>query len=148
MIRLSVRAAVVAMFCATLLTGCGDGVSRSTVKVTVNSTKVKLEDTDAIAVVFTPDGSGETALASGEARKQPLTANPSAKEAKGVTPGKYKLTVQVTPYAGMAQPAHEAAVKELSSRFDANNSKLTCEVASGKEQTLTIDLDAGTVTSN
>jgi hypothetical protein len=147
MIRLPVCLAVVALFGLTALTGCGDGVSRSVVKVTGASTKVKLDPTDAVSVGFTPEGAGETALAGGEARVQPFTVKSSAKDATGVAPGKYKLTVSITPYAGMAQPAHEQEVKELSSQYNAANSKLTYEVVAGKEQSITIDLDAGTVTA-
>jgi hypothetical protein len=148
MIRLPACLAVVALLCLTVLTGCGDGVSRSVVKVNVTSTKVKLDDTDSISVGFTPEAAGgETAVAGGEARKLPLLVKASAKDATGVAPGKYKLTVSISPYAGMANanPAHAPELKALSDQFDAKNSKLTYEVVAGKEQTITIDLDTGTV---
>lgn len=146
MVRLSVS--LIALLGLVAFVGCGDGVTRSEVKVNITSSKVKLEETDSISVGFTPEGEGEIAMASGSARELPLTANPSGKEAQGVAPGKYKLTVAITPYAGMSQPGHDQAVQELSNRFDATNSKLTYEVAAGKQQTITIDLDAGTVTAN
>lgn len=136
------------MFGLTVLTGCGDGVSRSSVKVTVTSSKVKLEDADSISIGFIAEGGegGENALASGNPNKQPLTARPQAGESTGVKPGKYKITVQITPYPGMATPQHSQQLQEISSQYDGTNTKLTHEVVAGKEQSLTIDLDAGTVT--
>jgi hypothetical protein len=146
MTRLAVCCAIAAsMFGVIVLSGCGDGVSRSSVKVTVTSSKVKLEDVDSISIGFVADG-GENALASGNPNKQPLTARPQAGEATGVKPGKYKITVQITPYPGMATPEHAQQLQQLSSQYDATNTKLTHEVVAGKEQSITIDLDAGTVT--
>lgn len=147
MIRLPVRFFVVALI-GFVLTGCGDGVSRSVVKVSVSSSKVKFDDTDSISVAFTPEGTGDIASASGNPNKQPFTVGTSSKEVQGIAPGKYKVTVAITPYAGMSQPAHDQAVRELSARYSTENSKLTHEVVAGKEQSITIDLDAGTLTAN
>jgi hypothetical protein len=148
MFRMPVCHALVALLLGVIaLTGCGDGVSRSAVKVTVTTSKAKLDDTDSITVVFVAEGSGgENALANGNPNKQPLTAKPQAGEGTGVKPGKYKLTVQLTPYAGMGTPEHHQQLQQISSQYDPTNSKLTYEVVAGKEQTITIDLDAGTVT--
>ena len=148
MTRLTACCAIAAsMFGVIVLTGCGDGVSRSAVKVTVTSSKVKLEDTDSISVGFVADGAGgENALASGNPHKQPLTARPQASEGTGVKPGKYKVTVQVTPYPGLSQAEHQQELQQISSQYDPTNSKLMYEVVGGKEQSVTIDLDAGTVT--
>lgn len=128
---------------AILLVGCDSSTPGVSVKVSVASQKVKLEDTDNIEVVFTPEGKGEPAGAAGSFKTQPLTATRGT--APGVVPGKYKLTVKVTPYAGMA-PQRDQVMAEFNKRFDATNSKLNYEVTADKEQAVSIDLDANTVT--
>jgi len=123
--------------------GCGGPPAASAVKVTVVSSKVKLEDTDSINVSFEPDGSGATAAASGSAKDQPLMAKGS--NSTGVMPGKYKLAVKISPYQGQA-PERVRAMGEFSQQFAVATTPLKCEITAEPEQAITIDLDAKTVT--
>jgi hypothetical protein len=133
------------MLAAIVLAGCGDGVSRSSVKVTVTTSKTKLENSDSISVSFVADGAGgENAIASGNPDKQPLTARPTAGEATGVKPGKYKVAVQINPYPGQT-PEHQQQLQQISAQYDPTKTTLTYDVVAGKDQSLTIDLDAGKI---
>jgi len=123
--------------------GCGGPPAASKVKVTVASSKVKIEDTDSINIGFIPDGSGAAAAAIGSFKDQPLTANGS--NSIGVMPGKYKLSVTIRPYQGMA-PERVQAMKAFSAQFDVATTPLTCEITADPEQAIAIDLDAKTVT--
>jgi hypothetical protein len=126
------------------LVGCGGAAAGNAVEVTVSSTKMKLEDTDSIEVVFTPEGQADPATATGSAKDQPLKAGRS--DAPGVVPGKYKLIVRITPYAGMAPQQRVEAIKEFNKQFEATTSKLSYEVTADANQSIVIDLDANTVT--
>lgn len=138
--------AVVSLFVATLFCGCGGAPAGSTVKVTVASSKIKLEDTDSIEVIFTPEGTAKAATAIGSAKDQPLTAG--RPDAPGVLPGKYQLGVRITPYAGMAPPERVQAISSLNDALSGSAASRTYEVTADKEQSITIDLDANTVTKS
>lgn len=143
MTRLRFCTLIVGLIGCLALAGCG-GPTGSNVSVTVVSPKMKLEETDNIAVTFTPDGSGEPATATGSFKELPLVASRSNKP--GVIPGKYKLTVVITPYAGMAKADRVQYIKDFNKGFDASASKLTYEVTADPNQSITIDLGANTVT--
>jgi hypothetical protein len=137
------------LFIAPLLSGCGGGSDGSVVKVSVTSSKVKLEDTDAVEVIFIPQGTPPAgaptnATVNGSIKDQPIPAGRG--EIPGVLPGKYNLTVRITPYAGQAAPERVNAINELNKALEAGNSTRTYEVVAGQEQTITIDLDSNTVT--
>lgn len=138
--------AVVSLFVATLFCGCGGAPAGSTVKVTVTSSKIKLDDTDSLEVIFTPEGTGTPATAIGNAKDQPLTA--ARGEMSGVLPGKYQLGVRVTPYAGMAPPDRVQSIERLNEVLAGSAASRTYEVTADKEQSITIDLDSNTVTKS
>src|SRR5262245_45785423 len=135
---------LVLVFVSFSLSGCGgDGkVAGAKLKVSVHSTKLK--ETDAISVTFNPDGGGELASANGTMKSQPFECL-RAGNAPGALPGKYKLSVNVTPYAGMDPPARQQEIANFSKQFTPANTKLSYEVTSDKEQSIDIDLDAQTV---
>jgi hypothetical protein len=127
-----------------LLIGCGGTPAGSDVQVRVTSTAVPLDETDSIEVVFVPEGEGQSATASGSAREQPLKAFRT--DAAGVAPGRYKVVVRVTPYAGMAPPQRVAATEQLNKQFEHATTPLRYEVTADKEQAITINLDDQSVT--
>lgn len=143
MIRLPGSILFTGLLVASLLCGCDSAPTGSAVKVTVASQKLKLEETDSVEVIFTPQGTGTPATANGSVKDQPLAAGRG--ETPGVLPGKYTLSVRITPYAGMATPQRVDAITESLKQFEPNKSTLTYEVTSEKEQAITVDLDANAV---
>jgi len=131
---------------ASLLSGCGGPPAGSTVKVSVASTQVKLDDTDSLEIVFNPADKGTAATGSGSAKDQPLTVARVGEGAVGVLPGRYTVTVRITPYAGMAPPERVAMITEFNKTLDSGAANRTVEVTADKEQSFTIDLDSNTVT--
>jgi hypothetical protein len=64
---------------------------------------------------------------------------------KDVVPGKYKVGVTLTAYPGSSKEK-EAAFKKVNEQFNVEGaSKMTYEVTADSEQSITIDLAAGTV---
>jgi hypothetical protein len=65
--------------------------------------------------------------------------------AKEVLPGKYTLTVFVTPYSNQAGN-RAMAIKEFNDAHSKAPTKLTCEVTSDPDQSFTVDIAKGKVT--
>ena len=131
---------------ASVLSGCGGPPAGSTVKVSVASTKVKLDDTDSLEIVFNPMDKGTPATGSGSVKDLPLPVSRVGEGAAGVLPGKYSVTVRITPYAGMAPPDRVAAITAFNANLDSTAANRMVEVTADKEQSFTIDLDSDTVT--
>lgn len=133
----------VGMVGVVLLGGCGSG-KEATVKLTVTTPPAfKLEETDQVEVVLTPEGGGAAATANGSASEMPLTAMRAGKP--GVPSGKYKVAVKITPYAGMSKQDRVQKFIDFTRKYEGDSTPLTCEVTSDPEQSFTIDLGAGTV---
>jgi hypothetical protein len=122
------------------LVGCGDATTprKVTVKVVLPS-DTKLQDTDTLVVVFTPEGNGTAVTAQGNAKDGTFTTE--------VLPGKYKLSVGVQPYPGSKddEKRRESFDKKLNKQYSAGSTKLSYEVTGDSSQSITLDLATGTV---
>jgi hypothetical protein len=128
--------------CALFGTGCGGGPAQTGVTVTgkiIFPHDVKIEDQDGIQISFVKDqGTGAAGAQVGKEKTFSAT---------NVPPGTYKITVQFQPYAGMPDNEKRApAIKSLNDKYGTTKSKLNCEVTTQPEQSITVDLDKGTVT--
>jgi len=133
----SARPRLVAASLALLLAlGCG-GDSKP-VRVTgklVLPDKVKVAETDSINIVFAPEGEAKGTGGSATVNPKDLTFSGE------VPPGKYKVGVTITPYAGMKDT--EARTKQLQQQIGAFNTGATplrYEVTSDSGQSFTVDL--------
>ena len=129
------------------LSGCG-GKKGVMVKGTlVFPLDLKMGEGDMVQVHFeAEDKDGKSSPATYSANEKSFVAN--GPDAKGVLPGKYKITVQVSTYLGSMDKdslARNARYQEFNGRFDSKNSKLSYEVTGDGPQTITINLDKGTV---
>jgi len=138
----------VAVVCLLASSGCG---GKKTVNVTgklVLPNNVKLEKTDAVQITFVPEDPKNLA---GIAKLTPpdLAFVVKNSTGKGVSTGKYKIAVKITPYAGMPESEKRALSFEPINKFFAvSKSKLSYEVTQDAEQAVTVDLIKGTVTKN
>lgn len=128
------------LFSASL--GCGFSASPRTVKgKLVLLPNMKLQETDTINLTFVPEGEGSSAVADVSAKDATFTAQ--------VPPGKYKIALSVTPYAGTkdAEKREQAFVQKYAP-FAPGTTPLRYEVSSEPVQTVTIDLAQGSVSPN
>jgi hypothetical protein len=130
------------------LSGCGTSGVPVKGKLVLPS-GYTLQETDSVQVNFQPDsGKGKAATATVNAKDGTFDLV-SGGAAKGVAPGKYKVIVQITPYAGMTDSIKRAsAFESLNRKYDQAASTLTYEVTAGAPQEITIDLAKGAVTKN
>ena len=127
--------------CLLVLVGCG-GKKPVTVKGTIELPKtlnVKLAEQDVIKVGFEPETKGQEGVgATASATSRSFTAQ--------VPPGKYKISVSITPYPGSeGSEKRKEQLSMLNRAFSPSNTKMTYDVTADHEQTITIDLSTGTV---
>ncbi len=104
---------------------------------------VKVVDNDTINVGFVAQQQGDEGSAA-SASPTDLTF-----KAKQTVPGKYKVTVSITPYPGEKNSEARAAQFEaLNKKYAPASTPLNYEVTSDPDQSITIDLGAGTVTKS
>jgi hypothetical protein len=131
-----------------LLTGCGPGKGTPVSGKLILPPGVKTESNDSIEVVFSPEDA-KMRGATAKVNSSDLTFTVDSAETKGVLPGKYKVTVKITPYMGQQGSDKRAmALEPMNKNFDLKNSKLTYEVTAGTEHKITIDLTKGTITKD
>jgi len=140
-------------FCLTLLlvfglfscVGCGSAPKGPTLKGTVVlPPNVKLEENDSASVVFVPDGT-EGELFAASINPSDLSFSTKGSPGKGIVPGKYKVTVNLQPYVP-GESKQKQIFDTINTRYDTANSRLMYQVTSEPEQSITIDLNKGTVT--
>jgi len=144
--RISLSALGLALLLA--VTGCGGTAPVPVKGKLVLPQGYNLVETDNVQITFQPeDETGRGGTAEVNAKDGTFVANSASR--KGVIPGKYKIAVKITPYPGMKESKErQPAFDTLNKSFDVAKSKLSCEIAPGAEQTLTIDLGKGAVTKN
>jgi hypothetical protein len=132
-------------FCVFALTGCGSSQKGATLKGTVVlPSNVKLAENDSATVGFAPDGTeGQSFVAAINPADLSFVAKGPA--GKGITPGKYKITVNFQPYIP-GESKQKAIFEDVNARYNAQNSRLSYEVTADSQQSITIDLSKGTVT--
>jgi len=101
---------------------------------------VKLVETDNVEVRFIPEG------AKAKAATAIMKTSDMTFTTPDILPGKYKVFVKITPYAGM--PGNDKRARDLqplNHENDEDASKLSVEVGSEPTQSITIDLAAKSV---
>ena len=122
------------------LSGCGDG-NPATIKISgkvVLPPGTKVADTDSIMLTFTPM-EGDKGGGGGAVNAKDLTF-----PAFTVAPGKYKVSVNFSPYPG--EPGSDkrvAAFEQLNKAYGQMASRITYEVTAEKEQPIVIDMAKG-----
>ncbi len=111
---------------------------------------LKLQKEDSVSITFVPDGGDTTRAATAKLNAEDMTFTANTSETTGVLPGKYKITVSITPYPGTS--GSETRVRQfndgINKQFNDAQTKLSYEVTAGGPNTITIDLAKGTVTKN
>jgi hypothetical protein len=116
--------------------GCSEQTVNLSGKLVLPS-KIKLVESDAVTLAFAPEGTaGKAAIGLVSNGDQTFTV-------KDITPGKYKITFGVTPYPD--QKKRIPLVEPLNTKFDMKASPLKYEVTAEPNQSITIDLEKGTV---
>jgi hypothetical protein len=123
-----------------VLAGCSGGASpvHVTGKLVLPS-GLKVLENDAVQVAFVPeDGGGKTGNA--KVNNSDLTF-----ESKNTVPGKYKVTLKITPSPGTKDSElRKQTFQQINTTFDVNRTKMTADVSADAEQTLTLDFVKGT----
>lgn len=121
-------------------TGCS-GTSGVTVSGKLVLPKgLKLGDNDTVTIGFHPE----------DASKKAATGTYSAADnsftAKDVTPGKNKITINITPYPGPDREKKLTQLEPLNKKYSDKETKLIYDVGREGSQSITIDAETGTVT--
>jgi len=104
---------------------------------------IKLVETDSVEFRFVPDTD------KGKAATATLKVSDMTFSTPEIVPGKYKIAVQITPYAGM--PGNDKRARDFQSfnrDHEAEKTKLSTEVSAEPTQSVTVDLVKSTVTKN
>ena len=130
-----------------LLAGCGGAKPVTVTGKLVLPAKLKIQETDQISITFYPDDASAKDTAGGKSSSG--TVNPKDLTfTASVLPGKYKIGVGVTPYAGMGDEQKRTEIIEgMLGAFNATDTPLRYEVTSAASQSITIDVPKSTVTS-
>jgi len=119
------------------------GCSERTVNLSgklVLPAKLKISEKDSVTVAFTPEGTA------GKAGVGVFSNSEQAFTVKDISPGKYKLTVSITPYPDEKKRA--PLLEPINVKYDAKSSPLKYEVTAEPNQSITVDLDKGTVSKS
>ena len=130
-----------------LLSSAGCGPSRATITGTlVLPPNVQLNDSDSVAILFHPEEAGAM-LATAAVKNADRTFTVKTNDGYNVPPGKYKVTVKITPYDS-GDTARKDMFQNAINNIYGNESagKLPYEVTSDSKQTITIDLAQGKIT--
>jgi len=132
--------------------GCGPGKGTPTSGKVVLPKGLSFEKDDSVEIGFVPDDPkvkrGATATVAATGGSEVAFSNMNSAETTGVLPGKYKVTVKVTPYMGGpgSQGRKQKFDDAVNKKYEVSTTKLTYEVAAGADQKVNIDLQAGTIT--
>ena len=137
-----------ALVCCGALAVAGCGPSRVNVKGTlVPPPNLQLKDDDSVTISFVPEDKN-AGLGAGPAVWNAADKSFVAKasDAKGLPPGKYKIAVQIQPYTAADTDPRANDLSVINDAYASDKTKLSYEVTSDANQTVTIDLTSGTVT--
>jgi hypothetical protein len=127
------------------LSGCG-GQAVSVKGTLVLPPKLTLLETDQVAISFQPADSKEGGGGTGVYTPADKSFIVKSADGKGLPPGKYEVSVRITPYPGSADSEKRAALfSELNTKY-ASGAGLTYDVTDEATQNIVIDLDKGTIT--
>jgi hypothetical protein len=135
------RFAAAAALALLLLAGCGGAKTFTVTGKLVLPPKVKVADADSVNIILVPEDAAEAA----SGKSATLAVNPKDLTFSGtVSPGKYKVGLAITPYAGMKDS--ETRTKELNQnigKFNTGATPLRYEVTG--DANITVDFAASTV---
>lgn len=140
-----------ALFSLTLLlaTGCGVGKGTPVSGKLVLPQGMQLAENDSVELVFFPDDPKVKRGATGTVKPADQSFVVNTSETTGVLPGKYKISVRITPYMGApGMDKRRLALEPLNKKFEQATTPLTFDVPAGDAVNLTIDLAKGTVTKS
>jgi hypothetical protein len=131
------------LFALVCAAGCGEKTATVSGKLVLPAS-AKLVDTDSVTVSFLPVDAS---------KKAPITTyTPGDKSftSKEVQTGKYKISVTVTPYPGEKDsPRRTPLFENINKAYQGNATKLEYELTTDPlQQSITVDLDKGTVTKS
>lgn len=137
---------VLPLLAVVALTGCSGGAKSSVTlsgKVVLPN-NVKLADNDNVTITFLPEDKGDLPAAA------VISKDSGTFESKTtVSKAKYKITVRIEPYMGSPDAEKRAAsFDSVNNAFSRDATKLSYETTSDSKQSITIDMNAGTVTKN
>jgi len=139
---------------ALLVAGCGPGKGAPVSAKVVLPPGLSLANNDQIEVTLVPDDPKVKRGASGRAEgtdkaTEVVVSAINTSETTGVLPGKYKVAVRVTPYAGGqgSENRKRAFEDTINKKFATDTTPLTYEVT-GDTNNISIDLGKRTVTKN
>jgi hypothetical protein len=133
--------------CLFMLTGCGAG-GQPVNGTVIFPPNVTLHSDDSIAIVFQPEDSSGKA---GNGRVSPDDKTFIAKgpNGGGIPPGKYTVSLTITPYTGHPDYKKRAKmIEDFNKQYSITPTRLAYEVTSDSPQSITIDLGRGLVTKN
>ncbi|QJW92596.1 hypothetical protein [Frigoriglobus tundricola] len=147
---------ILATFVASLLAaaGCSPPPKGTPVSGTVTLPKgASFDKDDNVEITFRPDGDAKSAVGSVITTEKSSSVTFTAKTAgitTGVLPGKYRIGVKITPYAGMPgnKDRKRGFDEGLNQKYKVEKSPLTCEVTADAPNDFTIDLEKGNVKKN
>jgi hypothetical protein len=132
-----------------LASGCGPGQGTTVTGKLVLPKDAVLESDDYVQISFLPEGAGGKS-ASGPVNATDLSFTINSAESQGVRPGKYKVSLQITPYQG--KPTSVKRTQHfndgINKQFSATTTRLSYEVTAGADNNITVDLVKGTVSKN
>jgi uncharacterized lipoprotein YajG len=126
-----------------LLAGCTGGGMTSLSGKLVLPKDMKPSQNETVSIGFTPTDESATSAAAVYDRTDRSFV------VKNIKPGKYTITVSILPYMGEKDTAkRKVAYDKLNKAYDPKSSKLTYDVTTEPNQSITVDVDKGTVTKS
>lgn len=102
---------------------------------------VNLVETDSVQITFSKEGGDKGGTVA------TVNVKDMSFEMKDIVPGKYKIGVSITPYAGeKGSEKRASAFDALNKAFAPTATSLSFEVAQDSAQSIVIDMAAGSVT--
>jgi hypothetical protein len=103
--------------------------------------KVSLADNDSVTIALAPESEG------GKAGVASCSKADMAFTIKDITPGKYKISVSINTYPGEKDKNRPELFKPLNAKYgNPKTTPLNFEATGDGNQSITVDLDKGTVT--
>jgi hypothetical protein len=135
------------VLCLFVVSGCGSSTKGkgATLKGTVVlPSNVKLQQNDMAAISFVPEADGGQAFTS-QINTTDLSFVVQAVPGKNLTAGKYKISFRFQAYKP-GESKEKKIFEGMNAKYDSTKSKLSYDVTEEPQQSITVDLNKGTVT--
>ena len=105
--------------------------------------KTSFAEKDVVVIGFVPEAAGKGTV------NPKFNGSDQSFVTSEIVPGKYKVTVQISPYPDPESKQRQPAIDALNKQFgQVDKTKLTYEVTNDAKQTITLDMGKGEVTKN